>query len=220
MSDTEQKHVKDVYEAIAEHFSSTRGAKWKSVVSFLGLQNKGSVGIDFGCGNGKYLDTRPDLLIFGADTCGALLSICGERGFHVLRGDILQSPFRIGVFDFGISVAVIHHMSTVGRREKAVEECLGSLRPGGLFIFTVWALEQPADSKRVFSGQDVLVPWKTGDVVVERYYHVFVEGELEALVGKYGEVIDAGYEKGNWYAVVRRAGGLSSGFHLTCSEDR
>lgn len=79
--------------------------------------------------------------------------------------------------------------------------------------------------------QDVMVPWvmrmkkekekekggrkkkkeERGEEVVEqqgdrtflRYYHLYKKGELEHDVGEAGgEVVESGYEKDNWWAIV------------------
>ncbi|KHG17683.1 Alkylated DNA repair alkB [Gossypium arboreum] len=52
----EKKYVHHVYDAIAPHFSSTRFAKWPKVAAFLESLPTGSLILDAGCGNGKYLD--------------------------------------------------------------------------------------------------------------------------------------------------------------------
>lgn len=40
---------------IASEFSSTRHSPWPSVVKFIEAQSPDSLGVDVGCGNGKYL---------------------------------------------------------------------------------------------------------------------------------------------------------------------
>ena len=56
----ENKYVHHVYDAIAPHFSSTRFAKWPKVATFLNSLPSGSLVLDAGCGNGKYLGLNPD----------------------------------------------------------------------------------------------------------------------------------------------------------------
>ncbi|KAL2900576.1 hypothetical protein RDABS01_025658 [Bienertia sinuspersici] len=98
--DIEKTYVHQVYDAIAPHFSSTRFAKWPKVASFLDSLPQGSLVLDAGCGNGKYLE------------------------------------------DAAISIAVLHHLSTESRRQKAIEELVRIVRKGGLVLITVWAVEQ------------------------------------------------------------------------------
>ena len=63
----EHQNVHTVYEAIAPHFSRTRYKPWPVVERFLRSQAPGSVGLDVGCGNGKYLGVNPDVVMLGSD---------------------------------------------------------------------------------------------------------------------------------------------------------
>lgn len=63
----EAEHVHEVYEQIAPHFSSTRYKPWPIVERFLLEQEDGSVGLDVGCGNGKYLGVNRKVFIVGSD---------------------------------------------------------------------------------------------------------------------------------------------------------
>jgi len=75
----------------------------------------------------------------------------------------------------------------------------------------VWALEQK-NSRRGWdetSQQDVMVPWTTREgskeVTYQRYYHLFRKGELEDCIATAGGIVlEGGYEKDNWWAIVRR----------------
>lgn len=89
----EEKHVHQVYQQIAEHFSSTRykvhcqqtaqytgnnklriQQPWPIVERFLLAQPPGSVGLDIGCGNGKYLSVNRDIFIVASDRYPNLLA--------------------------------------------------------------------------------------------------------------------------------------------------
>jgi hypothetical protein len=81
----EEEHVHTVYEQIASHFSSTRYKvclsanhtipqhadsflkPWPIIERFLKGLVPGSVGLDVGCGNGKYLAVNRDIFIVGSD---------------------------------------------------------------------------------------------------------------------------------------------------------
>ena len=65
--DYEEEHVHQVYEQIASHFSSTRYKPWPIVERFLKELSPGSVGLDVGCGNGKYLTVNQDVFIIASD---------------------------------------------------------------------------------------------------------------------------------------------------------
>lgn len=139
--------------------------------------------------------------------------------------DILNLPHPDSFFDFAISIAVVHHLSTTGRRVEAIREILRTLkpgdgdRPGGRALIYVWALEQKNSRRGWDKGdeQDVMVPWvmksnaagiKSGEQprVFHRYYHLYESEELEREIHSAGgRVLEAGYEKDNWWAVATRA---------------
>lgn len=112
--------MRNVYDQIAPHFSITRSKQWKPVESFLTKLGKGSLVIDVGCGNGKYLG-RKDLVMLGCDACVELTRICRRKGFHTTASDNLALGFRDDIADAVISIAVIHHFSTHQRRLEAIQ---------------------------------------------------------------------------------------------------
>ncbi|KAJ3414369.1 tRNA methyltransferase, has a role in tRNA modification [Chytridiales sp. JEL 0842] len=217
----ERQHVQQVYEAIAPHFSATRYKAWPVVENFVNSIPEGSVGADVGCGNGKYLGLNKNIFTIGSDMSANLIDICRQRGFEAMVADNLNLPYRTSCFDYIISIAVIHHFSSPSRRRDAIRELIRILKPGGKMLIFVWAKEQTG--KRQFESQDVFVPWtfptkvfKKGegeadegekkDVVYQRYYHVFVEGELRELVESAGGVTISqhGYDRDNWYVIATK----------------
>lgn len=113
---------------------------------------------------------------------------------------------------------------------EAVAAILDSLKEGGRALVYVWALEQKGSRRGWDKGdeQDVLVPWVSKgqkgkearhgmsndnpnsghwsgkeDKVYQRYYHLYREGELEKdIVTAGGIILEAGYEKDNWWAIA------------------
>lgn len=138
----EKKYVHHVYDAIAPHFSATRFAKWPKVATFINSLSSGSLVLDAGCGNGKYLGLNPDCFFIGCDISAPLIKICADRGHEVLVADAVNLPYRTGFGDAAISIAVLHHLSTDSRRRKAIEELVRVVKKGGLVLITVWAVEQ------------------------------------------------------------------------------
>jgi len=236
----EEEHVHTVYEHIASHFSSTRYKPWPIIERFLQDLPHGAVGLDIGCGNGKYLAVNKNVFIVGSDRSTNLTTIARQHQPHAaVVADILALPHPVRSFDFAISIAVVHHLSTPERRIAAVQTILDTLRDsgeagkGGRALIYVWALEQK-DSRRGWDegdNQDVMVPWvmhvkkekakkdkgkpfgsdtavkptDEGDKTFHRYYHLYRKGELEhdiEIAG--GSVVDAGYEKDNWWAIAER----------------
>jgi tRNA (uracil-5-)-methyltransferase TRM9 len=224
----EEKHVHEVYEKIAHHFSSTRYKAWPIVHEFLRSLPPGSVGLDVGCGNGKYLLVNKDIFIVGSDRSMNLVKIAAKHQPHAaIVADTRALPHaggstKGGRFDFAISIAVIHHLSSPERRVEAIKSILDCLRVGGQALVYVWALEQKTSRRGWDEGdeQDVMVPWvmKTGKKIQEdgqiseakettfqRYYHLHRSGELEEnIISAGGEVLRSGYEKDNWWAISCR----------------
>ncbi|KND94302.1 tRNA (carboxymethyluridine(34)-5-O)-methyltransferase [Tolypocladium ophioglossoides CBS 100239] len=211
----EETHVHAVYEAIAPHFSSTRHKPWPLVTSFLLSQRPGSIGLDVGCGNGKYLPVNPSVHLLGSDRSASLVHLARtERSGEVIVADGLTLPYRPAAVDFAISIAVVHHLSTRTRRRDAIAALLRCLRPGpdARALVYVWALEQGASRRGWDEGseQDTLVPWVmrskgAPQATYQRYYHLYRKGELEEDVRSVGgTVLESGYEKDNWWVICSR----------------
>ncbi|CRK14583.1 hypothetical protein BN1723_014431, partial [Verticillium longisporum] len=179
----ESTHVHAVYEAIAPHFSATRHKPWPRVASFLDSLPAGAVGLDIGCGNGKYLAVSPHLHLLGSDRSANLVALARDntggsgappkkakgdgppvevtttgpsaRRNEVIVADSLTLPYRLSSVDFALSIAVLHHLSTPSRRRAAVRAILDTLVPAnGKALLFVWALEQ-RNSRR---GWDASAP--------------------------------------------------------------
>lgn len=155
-----------------------------------------------------------------------LLRIAVNHQPHsTIVADNLNLPHPDSFFDFAISIAVVHHLSTPERRVQAIQEILRTLRPGsqenpgGRALIYVWALEQKSSRRGWDKGdnQDVMVPWvlKSGSSkgdsndppkTFHRYYHLYEESELERDIGSAGgRVLESGYEKDNWWAIATRS---------------
>ena len=217
MTNTEEiqrKYVQDTYDQIADHFSNTRYKPWPQVSDFLHTLSPGSLVLDVGCGNGKYLGCEEKVVMVGTDRSAGLLKVGKEKGHEVFLADSLHIPVGSELFDAVISIAVIHHFSTPSLRLQAVHELSRVLRPSGLALIYVWAKEQ---TERTFDTQDVLVPWHLNPdtenptpqtTVLQRFYHVFIQGELESLVSSAGLGIEKSYyDHSNWCVVCRKGEG-------------
>ena len=144
----EKLHVHEVYEKIAEHFSETRHKPWPKVMEFLQTHVKcGDVLVDIGCGNGKYLGHLPNVFQIGLDYSRNLLNFVTAKGCQAIRSDALKLPLNDNVANACINIAVIHHLSTLERRMKAVREMYRVLKPGGHCLVYAWAKDQNVDAK-------------------------------------------------------------------------
>ncbi|EJW01765.1 hypothetical protein EDEG_00356 [Edhazardia aedis USNM 41457] len=64
-----------------------------------------------------------------------------------IRGDILNHPFNSETFDYIMSIAVIHHLSTRERRINALKDMLRILKPKGKILLYVWSSDVSTQSK-------------------------------------------------------------------------
>ncbi|CAF3313630.1 unnamed protein product [Rotaria socialis] len=217
-SQLEEEHVHKVYDKIAINFSDTRYKPWPRVVDFLRSFPCGSLILDVGCGNGKYMNISNDLMMIGCDRSEGLLKICRDRYFQVFLCDCMNIPVPTNMFDGAICIAVLHHISTEERRLSALKEIVRLLKPGGQALITVWAKEQELDNKKStyitknakacpvhgktetkneliihtprteFQQSDCLVPWNKPTEKLLRYYHVFIKDELEHILSHISQV--------------------------------
>lgn len=208
----EYRYVESTYNSIAKKFSDTRYKKWPQVENFMRDLDKGSLVLDVGCGNGKYLDSQNTINI-GCDISSNLLSICRTRNFQVVQCDMMKLPFRESSYDCVICIAALHHIVTSNRRLSCLRRMTDMLRDGGKLFVQVWSFEQnpgadnkylkskarPTDDQSVrvcdsielsvhknrtqFKSQEMLVPFETESGEKElRYYHLFRDKELDGLI--------------------------------------
>ncbi|OQS01355.1 alkylated DNA repair protein alkB 8 [Achlya hypogyna] len=228
-TETEKLYVHAFYEKVAEHFSSTRHSPWPRIEEFVRALPEGTLLADIGkgCGNGKYMKCMPPSVstCIGGDRSESLVKICKTHDLNVMVLDALVVPLRAGAFDVAISIAVLHHLSTLSHRLQAVKEVLRVLRVGGQGVIYAWAQEQTEDSRRTFdaTSQDCMVPWnldrryvKDDDeaaskapIVVQRYCHMFKEvslGELDTLVRLCGNatITESYYDENNWAVIFTK----------------
>ena len=185
----------------------------------------------------KEKETSPYPILFLAPFLILIIDQIPDRSENLVRiavthqphstiiADNLNLPHPDAFFDFAISIAVIHHLSTQERRSQAIQEILRTLRPatesypGGRALIYAWALEQKNSRRGWDKGdsQDVMVPWilKGGSAkdgfdeppkTFHRYYHLYEESELERDIKRAGgRVLESGYDRDNWWAIATRS---------------
>jgi len=175
--------------------------------------------------------------MLASDNSMGLAKVCVDRGMDVAAADVMALPYRDSSCDYAICIAVIHHMSSEDRRKRAILELARVLRRGGRALVTAWALEQETPRKTLdrwerIKDNDFYVPWHlpshrtkvqhmqdanaeskvTGQGqfrVYKRFYHLFEEGELGALVNSVpgARTVEEFFDKSNWCVVFEATAG-------------
>lgn len=242
--DFEKKHVHSFYAEESHEFSFTRYRAWPKVEEFYRKHVRtNDLVLDAGSGNGR--NTLLPETSVALDYSNELLMLSSQKRDCLAhsRADLTRPlPLKDGVFDVAISIAVLHHVLSEGRRRSAVKSIFGALKQGGLFLLYVWSStpvdkkskflpipqlkkqgaggatlegQVPADSllcsdahllspEEAFGQNDVFVAWKNKNKL-DRYYHLFAEGEAEALVISAGfHISESGYDHGNYFVICRK----------------
>ena len=203
ISDIEKEHVHDVYENIAEHFDDTRFCIWNMVKNFLSNKSATQKGIEIGCGNGKNILYRPELDIIGIDNCHNFINICKKKHIRAIHADCCYLPFETDTFDYGLSIAVFHHLDNPSRILLAVSEMIRVLKPGSECIFSVWSEENQVSKWKHLSHGDNYITWerKHDKKIFKRYYRVYNLGMVNELLNNFTHEISIKNiynEFGNW----------------------
>ena len=208
MNNIEKKYVHDTYQLIASDFDTTRTYLWQGVKVFLDSIEKNSIILEIGSGNGKNLLKRQDCINIGIDLCSNFCKISTEKGIESIVGNNLKLPILDNIADYVLSIAVIHHLTTEERRFQCIKEIIRVLKPKGKFIIQVWSLKQPEKSRRKFIEQDNFVDFISSDKKTKesRFYHVFLENELENLLLKLYNIniISTYWELGNYIVIGQK----------------
>ena len=180
--DIDNKHVREVYEKIAKHFSNTRVYTWSWIRDFIERQPSNSLIYDIGCGNGRNMNQERDKKFIGIDNCREFLKICRERGLEVVEASMTSIPLLSGTADAIICIAAFHHLSKMDDRILALLEMKRLIKSGGRILISVWAKEQPTKTRRTFDRYgDNMVRWDKFGEKYDRYYYIFEKKEIERL---------------------------------------
>lgn len=177
----EEKYVKNVYENISKHFSNTRVYTWKWIDDFIYSQQKNSLILDIGCGNGRNMIFE-NYNFIGIDNCNGFLDICREKKLNVIEANMTNIPLESNTFDAIICIASFHHLSTPILRKKSLNEIKRLIKPGCDILLSVWSINQPKKTKKIFHNYgDTIVTYNKFGTIYERYYYIFKIDEIKNL---------------------------------------
>ena len=81
---------------------------------------------------------RKDCTFVGVDFCLNFLKITQKYSSQLVQLNIKQLPFRDNMFDFTISIAVIHHIYDKQDRINAIKELIRVTKLNGQIFISVW----------------------------------------------------------------------------------
>ncbi|RWS16247.1 tRNA methyltransferase-like protein [Dinothrombium tinctorium] len=145
----EQAYVHDVYSQIARECGACSPVR-SHIKEFLFEEFEfGSLLMDIGCGDGKYLNLNSDIFTIGLERCedwfnkdnNVIRNNNSSNCNDILIGDLIYLPIKDEFFDGVICCGVLHHLSTTERRIRALKEMCRILKIGGKLMITVWAFE-------------------------------------------------------------------------------
>jgi tRNA (uracil-5-)-methyltransferase TRM9 len=200
--------VKEFYDVNGEEFSKTRNAPWPITRQFIESLPPAIRVLDVGCGNGRNMFVRDDLVMTGLELSKTLCEIARERGALVLHGSMTDIPFFDNTFDVIMAIASYHHLSTDYDRQQTIYEFMRVLKSNGFVYIHVWAMEQPKRSKRRFTKRDEIVPWVNMDGrMFMRYYRIYKEGDLQEEIERLSSgklaCVSMNYQEGNWIGLFQ-----------------
>ena len=146
--------------------------------------------LNVGCAHGPdFLPFAKDFELHGVDFSTGMLEYARKYAskykfsVNLVEADVRYLPYHDDTFDRAIAVATYHHIKDKEERLQALYELRRVLRPGGDAFITVWNRWQP---RFWLKSRNLMVPWRSRDKTLYRYYYLYSYGELEKLVKKAG----------------------------------
>ncbi len=193
------------YDMICEKFSETRSKKfWRDLSFIKNYSSPESKVLDFGCGSGRLLKllNQNFAVYHGVDISKKLIEVA-KKGNETLKNKInfrkisrsfKRLPYKSGYFDTIFSIAVFHHFPGIEYQRKIVRELSRVLKREGLIVVTVWDVKNSKiyrnRSKELLKNQkrfkllgskEILMPFKDGRNVFNRYHYCYSKSELQDL---------------------------------------
>jgi len=181
------------YDAFASTFSKSRiGKKWPEV-DYCVEKARGELGredfsvLDIGCGNGRLLESLKNQgwagQYLGIDASVNMLQeaqkIYPQCRFLAL--DMLDISEIKESFDAIFFIASFHHLSTIQDRVKVLFEVKKKLNEGGVIFFINWNLYSEENTKKYAKNQTSPQEFQIKIGEYARYYHGFMQEELQML---------------------------------------
>jgi len=142
--------------------------------------------LNLGCAHGPdFVPFGEGFALYGVDFSREMLKAARKyaRKFDfvasLVEADVGCLPFADRTFDWAVAVATYHHLKGRKRQEAALAELWRVLKPGGEALITVWNRWQ---RRFWLKPKELIVPWRSRDETLERYYYLYSYPEIERLV--------------------------------------
>lgn len=187
--------AQETWDAIAESFDTTRNKPWEFCLEFIESLNKADTVADLGCGNGRHLFTCAKRCshVIGVDLSLRLLRIVEKklqdkslRNVSLVHADVVHLPFADNSLDAVLFIASLHNIQGSDHRRAALKEVCRVLRPKGTGLVSVWSRWQDRFFKQTIMQTiirpryrgDVDIYWRTQNLNIPRFYHLYGRGEF------------------------------------------
>jgi uncharacterized membrane protein YbaN (DUF454 family)/ubiquinone/menaquinone biosynthesis C-methylase UbiE len=183
--------TKEIYDEIApEWYNFRHRSRFQTELEALARRWRGGKLLNVGCAHGPdFLPFRENFELYGVDFSIKMLELARQYAekfqfqVNLVEADARKLPYDDAYFDWAIGVATYHHIEGDEDRLQAFRELKRVLKPGGEAFVTAWNKWQP---RFWLKKKDILMPWKSKEKTLYRYYHLFSYRELESIMRKAG----------------------------------
>jgi len=208
------------YKKIAEDVEERRQTPWTDVVDFEKTLPRGGTILELGCGSGRNAVhfAMAGHRVLAVDFARGMLGRAALRvkeknvaaSVDLIQADVTAPSVKSSSVDVCLYIAALHHLPTRHQRILSLEQVRRCLKPEGKAFISVWAFEQRRFQKilerhrlRKEGFGDVVVPMRSKDGrAIRRFYHLFIDGELEQLVAEAGLEVVRHFKSHDNYFVV------------------
>jgi alkylated DNA repair protein alkB family protein 8 len=211
----------NIYNKIYKEFDKSRYSIWVKVKEFLDNLEDNKIILDAGCGNGKYIKYMIENLkmkqIYGIDYSCEFIKLCSEKfnnsNIIFKEMNITNLNFPNNHFDYIISIAVIHHLNPENRI-KMIKELVRVVKNNGLILISAWGIIRTDNFKlpntlknatKLNDNNDYLIPFKSNNIIYQRYYHLYQNNELFDFISGLNlniKIIDSCFDRDNFFIIL------------------
>jgi SAM-dependent methyltransferase len=183
---------------------------WERITGVDDRQVDGKRIVEFGCGPGRFLDVvrRKGGTAVGIDLSGAVdaarKNFADDPDVLIVQGDLLNPPFRPGVFDGGFTIGVLHHTPDPAAGLAALAR---TLRPGGWAACCVYPRGDFYDFASVRRWREIhrrmKVAYGYRFALAYSYFAAYVLAPLLIGARRVGLRSAADYIERNWLVALR-----------------